>query len=145
MNSTALIALLALSVYTNLPQLGDPLPKEAKAEKIDGIQSSLMVDSGEILPAYDLLVGDVSYTICGDTHGITFISPRGQFKTSEGIVVGSTLTQVIAIAKTSPIKRMGWAYYLPLPSGWNAAFIASGDDPTIERLPGNTHVSLLFK
>lgn len=104
-----------------------------------------MTDSAEMLPSYRLSIGTISYTICIDAHGIDYISPDGPFKTPDGVAVGCTLAQVTEIAKATPIKRLGWAYYVPLPSGWNAAFAASRDDPTTDPLPKDARVCFLFK
>jgi len=148
MKLLAFVFTLALPLVASAkpPEIGDVLSKDAKPAK-DNMH--IMVDSAQIWPAYELIRDKISYTVGVDGHQtIAYISPHDSplFKTPEGVTVGSPLSSVTAITKSPPIKRSGWAYYISLPSGWNAAFVtASSQGPTADPLPTSAKVSFLFK
>jgi len=146
MKLTAFVLTLAfpLIAAAQPPEIGDVLPKDAKPDN-----SLIMADSAQMWPAYKLTRDKITYTVGVDDHlTIAYICPDGSplFKTPEGVTVGSSLASVLAITKSPPIKRLGWAYYTTLPSGWNAAFVTkSPQGPTADPLPANAKVSFLFK
>jgi hypothetical protein len=146
MKLTAMALALAfpLVASANPPEIGDVLPKDAKSDN-----SLIMADSAQMWPAYKLTRDKISYTVGVDDHlTIAYIRPDGSplFRTPEGVIVGSTLASVLAITNSPPIKRLGWAYYTTLPSGWNVAFVTtSSQGPTADPLPSGAKVSFLFK
>ncbi len=130
------------------PALGDQLPDNGLEFLMDkGRRIDVLTDSGQTYPGYRIFGDDVYQVAVNGKGTIIYISPDDPaiFKTPEGIKVGATLNKVLAIAKTPPRERMGWAYYIPLSSGWNAAFVVNPQNPTSGKLPEDSHVSFLFK
>jgi hypothetical protein len=136
------------TAFAKPPTLGEKLPADAQLFTIQGHRAPVVTDTGQTLDAYRITRDSVHY-IAGIDQGraiayITLDADRS-FKTSEGISLGSPLRAVMAATKHAPTKVSGWAYYFPLPSGWNAAFIGSPQDPTPSELPRTSKVDFLFK
>ena len=150
MKALVVLLLLAASLCISAeePKIGSPLPPEAEEAKCNGNGMLVLADSAQLYPAFIVIDNNTQYTIGIDERSfIAYITPTEPttFKSPEGIFVGSTLPTVQAIAKQPPIKRLGWGYFLPLPSGWNAAFIVGTGNPTPDKLPADAKVSFLFK
>jgi hypothetical protein len=144
-----LVAVTAIPALAKPPEIGDPLDAGAKVALMDGKKMDVVADSAQTYPAYRIVRDSIPYLVGFDEkkNAIVYICPDDpqKFKTPEGIQVGTSLNDVTAIAKSSPIRRPGWAYVLRLPSGWNAAFLASPHDPTGAPLDSNSKVDFLFK
>jgi len=84
-----------------------------------------MTAGGNFSEAFDFMVNRVSYTLAVDGAGaVTYISTADKgFTSPEGATVGDTYQTVKKLGTSALVCERGWAFYLPLPSGWNAAFV----------------------
>jgi hypothetical protein len=135
-----------LSAISPAPEIGDTLPAKAKVVEKNGSTIVVAADSAQLWPAYQLEINGIVYVVGINSHGkIAYICPDHTFKTKEGISVGTLLSTVTAINPQNKVnERIGWAYYVHLPSGWNAAFITSSSNPTAGLSP-DSKVAFLFK
>jgi hypothetical protein len=95
---------------------------------------------------YSVTRDGVLFTVCPAEDGtIVFVSTTDvAFETPEGVRIGTPLTQVRAGAGRFELAWPGWAYVIPLPSGWNAAFV-NGPSITEGPLREDSPVVFLFK
>jgi hypothetical protein len=122
-------------------ELGDPLPEKAREAGYD-----MMIASSQFSVAYIVEDGGHRYTITVDSSRmINYISPDDKsFVTPEGVKAGDTYERVRKLS-TRPLRtEEGWAYFIELPSGWNAAFI-QGKTMTEGKLSPKARVKWLFK
>jgi hypothetical protein len=99
----------------------------------------LIVQSAQTWPSYQLVVGSARYVIGLEKNRVRYIGVSDpKFKTSEGLSVASTFAEVLQASPDKGSNEPGWAYFVPLRSGWSAAFKASA--PTKAQL-----VSWFFK
>ena len=145
---TIMLALLCSSAFAKPPAIGEKLPAGAELFTIAGHRAPVITDTGATLEAFRIKRDGAHYIVGVDqSYTIGYITLDGDrtSKTPEGIALGSALSVVTTATKHAPIKVSGWAYYFPLPSGWNAAFIGSPQDPTPAGLPRNAKADFLFK
>lgn len=64
-----------------------------------------------------------------------------KFITNEGFHVGMSYKDIKSRLKKEAIKLPGWAWYIPLESGWNLAFPLGGDG---EKLQDNASVAWIY-
>lgn len=104
-----------------------------------------MTSSGSLAPAYEVEHEGLEFTICAYkdklVHYVDTDDPN--FRTPEGITAGESLKNVLEISKGKLIREPGWAFYVRLKSGWNAAFLQGY--ATQGELSPDATVSLLFK
>lgn len=134
--------------FAKSPSLGERLPSGAEEVTYQSRRAHVLTESGQTLDSYRILRDGINYIVGVDEkHKIAYITAgeEGAFKTREGISADSPLSSVLAVSKTRPIKVCGWGYYVSLPSGWNAAFVNSPEDPTPARLSSAAKVGFLFK
>lgn len=104
--------------------------------------SMLMSSSAQLDPAYLLVVQSVEYSIGlreRDNRVVYISTIDPGFKTPEGLTTSSSLTDAMRVASDELRMEPGWAYYLPLKSGWSAGFFvgksgtesAPGEDDTV--------------
>ena len=146
----AVLALLLFcsTAFSKPPTLGEKLDANAQLFTIQGHHAPVVTDTGQTFEAYRITRDGVQYIVGVDeSRAIAYVTLDADrsFRTSEGISLGSSVRAVMAATKRGPIKVSGWAYYFPLPSGWNAAFIGSPQDPTPSELPRTAKVDFLFK
>ena len=122
-------------------KLGKRLPHDAKA-----MGTMLLTSPAQTRPQYSVTRNGVRFSICpNESQRIVHISTSDPaFNTAEGIHVGTPLNEVRGVAHTTEIAWSGWAYVLPLPSGWNAAFV-EGPTMTDAPLKEDSPVVFLFK
>jgi len=114
-----------------------------------GVRSSsilLPISPSRMYPSYEVSYDDIEYTICVNGNRIiNYISTETpDFRTPEGIAVGNTLEKVLEVSQAKLVKEKGWAFVVPLKSGWKAAFI-QGASMTEGELAPNAPVIWLFK
>ena len=102
------------------PKLGDPLPTKATPTGV-----SLMIMAGKQSPAYQFLFFGVRYYFSVDANSrvdFAYVDDPGCIL-HDGIGVGDSTEKVLKLTGRKAIKENGWAFYIPLFAGWNAAFI----------------------
>ena len=124
-------------------QLGDPLPDKIKRR---GSNTYMLSSSSNSSLLYRLKFAGIKYEYGVNEKGIIdFISTDDpDFKTEEGFSILSTFSEIVKRVGKNPIKERGWAYYIPLESGWNAGFIC-GRSSTDCYLNNNDKVRFFFK
>ena len=122
-------------------EIGGSVPSNAK--KTD---EGMLTSPSSIESCFLVKEQNIEYIIASDLNGfITYIQPKTEsFETSEGIKVGSTLSEVQAVTTSEIIKIPGWAFTILLPSGWQTAF-TQGSTMTEGKLKSNLKVNWLFK
>jgi hypothetical protein len=123
------------------PKLGDPMPASAIRT-----MDSLEVRSGEKSLAYRFSFYGVRYFFAADTSShVTFIYvDEPGYNLHDGIGIGDPAEKVMKLTGRKAIKEDGWAFYIPLFAGWNAAFV-QGRSRTDGELYADTKVAFLFK
>jgi hypothetical protein len=147
---SAIVAFLSICSpgLAKSPSLGDALPNGAQEVTYQSGRAHVLTESGQTLDSYRILRDGIHYIVGVDQkRKIAYITggEEGSFKTPEGISTDSPLSSVLAVTKSRPIKVPGWGYYVSLPSGWNAAFVNSPEEPTPPRLSPAAKVGFLFK
>lgn len=126
------------SNHSNL-SVGDRLPSSAFIAKKDTL---ILGGPSQFYNQHMWEDGDYKFELGilkNDT--VKFISINDPaFLTSQCIKVGMTINDVEAATGESGTVERGWAYYIPLQDGWNAAVMTSE-----KRVPGKTRVTFLFK
>ncbi len=105
-----------------------------------------MVSSGVMADIYTVYMDELKYSAGVDKrNSVIYISTQDdKFRTSEGLGMGADLQDVLDHSTVGLVKEAGWAYYVKLESGWNAAFIV-GTTMTEEDPPLEAKVSWFFK
>jgi hypothetical protein len=88
------------------------------------------ISSSQLSPHTTVEVAGTTFVVAVDRESrITFIQPMSpNFRTPEGLSLGSTLQDVLSSGGSPVRNERGWAQYSTLPSGWRAAF-PMGDVP----------------
>ena len=136
------LALILTSCGSYQLKIGSPLP-----DKATKLNQGLVISSSQISDQiYVFYEKGIKYTISLDKQNkINYISPEDKkFISPEGLHVGDTLKQTLAVTSHSSIKERGWAFYVRLPSGWNAAF-TQGPTWTEGELKDTTIIKWFFK
>ena len=136
-----LLCFVPYSMAGDLIDIGSNLPKEAVDTGV-----MVMTSPSQFRKQYKIKFNDIEYSVCPDGDGlIVHISIRSPIsKTLEGVRVGDALTKVQNITNSKIETRSGWTFVVPLPSGWNAAFV-QGKSLTEGKLNNNSKVTFLFK
>jgi hypothetical protein len=123
-----------------LPNLGDTV------ESLDENQEYIMAASGSFLAKYILRVDSIEFVLGISPEGhVKYISSSDQkFVTDEGLRIGDSWLKVKNISNSELVKETGWAFYIPLQSGWNAAFVI-GESMTEGSLSEESQVGWFFK
>ena len=99
---------------------------------LDVNQSStqILASPSQTFSKYNVLVKGIKYEIGVDSEKtIAFISTSDEnFSTPENIRVGMGLMEALQISHADMLIEKGWASYLTLKSGWNAAFKLQADN-----------------
>jgi hypothetical protein len=121
--------------------IGSKMPENAKDTGV-----LLMTSPSQFRKAYEIEIDRIKFTICPDERGqIAHIVTKSlDFRTAEGIKIGDTYKTVQKITDRSSAKWRGWAFVVPLNSGWKAAFI-QGETMTEGELQENSKVIFIFK
>jgi len=71
---------------------------------------------------YDTCFQSIAFAVGVDgKNRIVWISTTDEtFRTPEGLAVGDSLESVLGIEGRRIVTESGWAWYVPLASGWNA-------------------------
>ena len=127
-------------MLSDLPQINDDFYPQ--------IESSIwiLISSSQFSKAYLVIYDEIYYTIAvNDINKVSFISTEDElFISPESLKIGGSFADVKALTKNKVIKETGWAYYIPLESGWNAAFV-EGEAMTDGILRADSEISFFFK
>ena len=128
-------------IIMSIPEVGTKL----NTEKISTFDQ-MLVSSGQFYPGYHLIVGGIKFEVAINREQIIkYVSTDNpKFKTGEGVSVENTLAQVLKKTKGKTKKEAGWAFFVTLKSGWNAAF-TQGNTMTEGELDSGSKVKWLFK
>jgi len=87
----------------------------------------------------------IKFSKCIDKDFYTIFrsTTDSNFKTSDGVSIGMSLNTVKIISKKQLVIEPDWAYYFPLKSGWNAAFML--DEKTDYQTIKDSTVAFIFK
>ena len=137
---TILIFLMPHSV--SALEIGEYLPSDVA----DSTQYAL-ISAAQLDPSYQVKVGEFEYNVATypDSKLIRYIEIKDKgFVSEEGAHTGMTLSEISKLTTENLIEERGWAYYVPLPSGWFAAFCV-GQGCTSGAVVNSSVVSWLFK
>lgn len=101
----------------------------------DSIESevNLLISPSQIAKCYKTNINGIEYIISKNeeqTSRLIFTYDK-KFATSEGVSVGMKYSEIKNYSDSNLILISGWAYVLPLKSGWNASFEISQYDDNI--------------
>ncbi len=116
-------AMLEISLE-KLPNVGDTL-QGTKFDEIDKSDLYLMTGPAQFDLSFAAEVDGILYSVAFDKkHIVTFVATTDSaFASPEGIKVGTPMTETFKISGIDSIDKLaGFAYYVPLKSGWNAGF-----------------------
>ncbi|MCK5055532.1 MAG: hypothetical protein KAT34_02685 [Candidatus Aminicenantes bacterium] len=124
-------------------QLGDPLPYKFKGR---GNNTYVLTSPSSASLIYKFKFAGIKYKYGVNEKGIIdYISTVDpDFKTEEGFSISSTFSEITKKVGKKLRKERGWAYFIPLKSGWNAAF-ACGRHMTDCYPNNNDKVRFFFK
>ena len=107
--------------------------------------SFILISSGQLKMANNIKINGINYTIVKDKENkINYIETKDKnFNTEENIKIGMLLKEVKKTVTADLKYERGWAYYLPLPSGWNAGFKLSQND--MSKISNDSTITWLFK
>lgn len=112
--------LLANSAFAQLI-LGKPIPNDIVIKSSNEL---LLIKVSQLSKKYAVILDNICYEISlDDNKNVQFIGTSdSSFKTSDNLSIGMEFKE-INNAKINSIKtERGWAKYIFLESGWNAAF-----------------------
>lgn len=119
-------------------ELHAPMPCELNDKQI-------AVAAARYAPVCSMRSGGIIYELAGGKT-IEYIETNdANFRTPEGIHVGSTFVEVATAGGTQMVSEEGWRHYATLPSGWNAAFPGVPDARASYRPGRNALVVALFR
>jgi hypothetical protein len=105
-----------------------------------------MISPSRVTSAYAVFDNGITFIVSVDNDGnLNYISTRdSQFKTPEGLKVGTTLekTKNYQVGKLN--KESGWCFWILLSSGWKAAFI-QGSSAAEGKLKPDSKIKWFFK
>lgn len=106
-----------------LPKLGSRCNPPRNRER-----TVVVVSPSQTYDSYKLTAGDTQFTVGYDSKKrIRWISTvDASFSTPDKIRVGDSLAKVLAVAPGGIRAEVGWAWFVPLPSGWNAMISKPG-------------------
>ncbi|SFU52434.1 hypothetical protein SAMN05216480_10617 [Pustulibacterium marinum] len=83
----------------------------------------LMINASDLKPYHSTVVNGVSFDyVIEETDTIYATTKDANFKTIENYKVGTRFGIFPDSLQKLMVKESGWGYYVPLLSGWNAAF-----------------------
>jgi hypothetical protein len=125
----------------NHPDIGQKLPVGSKNDKLMEI-----VGPATKKPKFVLNVEGVDFSVCvNHENEISYIRTDDiNFVTPDGVRIGTTYSDLFRVTNGKIKKRIGWAYYVDLKSGWKAAFV-NEETNAGRKLLENSQVSFLFK
>ena len=109
-----------ISCASSQLQIGSTLPSTAKK-----LNQGLLISAASIRDeSYTLNEKGIEYIICLNAgKKIEYICTEDKkFVSPEGLKIGDTLKRALTATPDNLIIERGWAYYVKLPSGWNASF-----------------------
>jgi len=119
-----------------VPEIGKPLPFKADP------QYEITMSTSRTDAAYFIRVGEIEYSLAVDDKGlVSYLSTsHPQFRTPEGLHIGSSLDEARAAGAGEFAPEHGWACFAKLPSGWWAASLLAGAPQTCD-----PRIALFFK
>lgn len=119
-----------------VPEIGKPLPFKADP------QYEITMSTSRKDAAYFIRVGEIEYSLAVDDKGlVSYLSTsHPEFRTPEGLRVGSSLDEARAAGAGEFAPEHGWACFAKLPSGWWAASLLAGAPQTCD-----PRIALFFK
>lgn len=133
-------------ILKKMPDVNTAFP--VKKRDIEKAHFLSMTASGGMKPAFYTEFKGIRFDVAVasfKSNIISYISTTDTaFKTKEDVMVGDTFEDVLKKAKGEVVKEQGWAFWVRLNSGWNAAFMENllTED---EAPPPDAKVSFLFK
>ncbi len=127
-------------IIEELPQINDDFYPNT-----DSI-SYLMISPSQFSKTYNVNCNNIFYDIAiNNLNKVVFISTEDKsFITPEKLMIGNLLSDVQSISKNEMVIENGWANYIKLESGWNAAFV-EGKSMTTRMLKEDSKISFFFK
>lgn len=94
-----------------------------------------MTASASIEKCIEISLNNIIYLVCiNSSNKITYIETKDHnFQTTEGVSVGMPLNNVKQFTNSDLRIELGWASFLSLNSGWNAAFDLETDSSSTVR------------
>lgn len=144
--ASCLVFVVGCSVFRPSPhaddlQVGRPLPSDGAACDV-----AQLIGCGSISEMYSISRNGVQFLASLDDRSlVSYIETRSpDFITPEGVRVGLMFHDLPAERQLQLRKEPGWAFVVPLASGWNAAF-TQGDTMSEGQLAADATVEWLFK
>ncbi|MCJ8313105.1 MAG: hypothetical protein HRU38_21850 [Saccharospirillaceae bacterium] len=141
------VILLLLLLSQNAISIDLELNKKLPDSAIESEYDKILISPSQFVNSYDYEYLNNQFTIgvISDEDVIKYISTYDTgFKTSEGVYIGMTLSELKKVTDNSIFTEYGWAHYIELPSGWYAAFCIS-QSCTSENVKLSSKISWLFK
>ena len=109
---------------------------------------SLLISSAQFSRAYSVncknIHYDIAVSVAGQFQKVVFIATDDKaFVTPEELKINDSLANVRSVTDNEILTEPGWAFYIPLDSGWNAAF-TEGESMTDNELK-SSYIKLLFE
>jgi hypothetical protein len=109
----------------------------------------LLISPSQFSRAYSVNCKNIHYDIAvkADNHfkKVVYISTDDKsFVTPEKLKINDSLSDVRSVSENEILTYRGWAFVIPLESGWNAAFV-EGESMTDGTLNSDSQISFFFK
>lgn len=107
--------------------------------------SFIMISPAQLEVGYTTVIEGIKFTICKDKNNLVkYIETKDNvFITEDSIKIGMSLTEVKKLTNNELRLERGWAFVMPLPSGWNVAFEFSKDD--FNKISPDSTIKWIFK
>lgn len=148
-------------VVDSMPKIGDLIPTHILKEKDEAFL--VKPSHASFWFAFQLSYNNTEYSVAFDTDFSKIIRPDDtiafdpdkakilyietcdeKFETPEGFSMNSTFKGILKAMDYKLLKKPNWCFFIPLPSGWNAAFVY-GENPTFEIPDDDTKVEYFFR
>ena len=130
-------------ILQKLPQINDLFHPRGVSD------FSLLISSAQFSRAYSVNCNNIHYYIAVNAVGqfkkVVYISTDDKsFVTPEKLKINDFLSDVRNVSDNEILTENGWAFVIPLESGWNAAFV-EGESMTDGTLNADSKISFFFK
>lgn len=129
MNILRIIFLFILISSCNAQQKFD-IGSEIKDTTTLQKAGKILISPSHIEQSYYTVAEGIQYTICIDSvNRINYILTQdSNYITSDDVKIGMSYDDVRKHTNSQLILERGWAFFVPLNSGWNAAFLITDYD-----------------
>ena len=130
-------------ILEELPQINDLFHPRGVSD------FSLLISPAQFSRAYSVNCKNIHYYIAVNAVGqfkkVVYISTDDKsFVTPEKLKINDFLSDVRNVSDNEILTENGWAFVIPLESGWNAAFV-EGESMTDGTLNMDSKISFFFK